>query len=86
MGGSTDQVARYKLGAALAEAAPYLLAAVGDAPPRQDRSVHALMQLLDRDSFPDESSVSRDRVRPFVSEPRSAPPSTPKGSRSSSRV
>ena len=25
-----------------------------------------LMQLLDREAFPDESSVSRDRVRPFV--------------------
>ncbi|KAA2211341.1 helicase [Pseudoroseomonas oryzae] len=66
MGGSTDQVARYKLGAALAEAAPYLL--LLSATPHQGKTdqFHRLMQLLDRDSFPDESSVTRDRVRPFV--------------------
>ncbi|MBI1186279.1 MAG: helicase [Alphaproteobacteria bacterium] len=66
MGGSTDQVARYKLGAALAEAAPYLL--LLSATPHQGKTdqFHRLMQLLDRDSFPDESSVTRDRVQPFV--------------------
>ena len=66
MGGSTDQVARYKLGAALAEAAPYLL--LLSATPHQGKTdqFHRLMQLLDRDSFPDESSVTAERVRPFV--------------------
>ena len=66
MGGSTDQVARYKLGAALAEAAPYLL--LLSATPHQGKTDQflRLMQLLDRDSFPDEGSVSRERVRPFV--------------------
>ena len=66
MGGSTDQVARYKLGAALAEAAPYLL--LLSATPHQGKTDQflRLMQLIDRDSFPDEGSVSRDRVRPFV--------------------
>jgi SNF2 family DNA or RNA helicase len=66
MGGSTEQVARYKLGAALAEAAPYLL--LLSATPHQGKTdqFHRLMQLLDRDSFPDENSVSSDRVRPFV--------------------
>jgi superfamily II DNA or RNA helicase len=66
MGGSTDQVARYKLGAALAEAAPYLL--LLSATPHQGKTdqFHRLMQLLDRDTFPDESSVSSERVRPFV--------------------
>lgn len=66
MGGSTDQVARYKLGAALSEAAPYLL--LLSATPHQGKTdqFHRLMQLLDRDSFPDEASVSRDRVGPFV--------------------
>ena len=66
MGGSTDQVARYKLGAALAEAAPYLL--LLSATPHQGKTDQflRLMQLLDRDSFPDESSVDKDRVRPFV--------------------
>lgn len=66
MGGSTDQVARYKLGVALAEAAPYLL--LLSATPHQGKTdqFHRLMRLLDRDSFPDESSVSSERVRPFV--------------------
>jgi len=66
MGGSTSQVARYKLGAALAEASPYLL--LLSATPHQGKTDQfmRLMQLLDREAFPDESSVSRDRVRPFV--------------------
>lgn len=66
MGGSTDQVARYKLGAALAEAAPYLL--LLSATPHQGKTdqFHRLLQLIDRDSFPDENSVTSDRVRPFV--------------------
>lgn len=66
MGGSTEQVARYKLGAALAEAAPYLL--LLSATPHQGKTDQflRLMQLLDRDAFPDEGSVNQDRVRPFV--------------------
>ena len=66
LGGSTEQVARYKLGAALAEAAPYLL--LLSATPHQGKTDHfmRLMQLIDRDSFPDEGSVNQDRVRPFV--------------------
>ena len=66
MGGSTEQVARYKLGAALAEASPYLL--LLSATPHQGKTDQfmRLMQLLDREAFPDESSVSRARVRPFV--------------------
>ena len=66
LGGSTEQVARYKLGAALAEAAPYLL--LLSATPHQGKTDQflRLMQLLDRDVFPDEGSINRDRVRPFV--------------------
>ncbi|MDD3288785.1 MAG: helicase-related protein [Alphaproteobacteria bacterium] len=66
MGGSTDQVARYKLGAALAEASPYLL--LLSATPHQGKTDQfmRLMQLIDRDAFPDEGSVNRDRVRPYV--------------------
>jgi superfamily II DNA/RNA helicase len=66
MGGSTEQVARYKLGAALAEASPYLL--LLSATPHQGKTDQfmRLMQLLDREAFPDESSVSCDRVHPFV--------------------
>ena len=66
MGGSTEQVARYRLGAALAEASPYLL--LLSATPHQGKTDQfmRLMQLLDRDAFPDEGSVSRERVQPFV--------------------
>lgn len=66
MGGSTEQVARYKLGAALAEASPYLL--LLSATPHQGKTDQfmRLMQLLDRDTFPDAGSVSRERVQPFV--------------------
>lgn len=66
LGGSTEQVARYKLGTALAEAAPYLL--LLSATPHQGKTDQflRLMQLIDRDAFPDEGSVSRERVRPFV--------------------
>ena len=66
MGGSTDQVARYKLGAALAEAAPYLL--LLSATPHQGKTDQfmRLMQLIDRESFPDEGSVRQERVHPFV--------------------
>ncbi len=66
LGGSTDRVARYRLGAALAEAAPYLL--LLSATPHQGKTDHflRLMQLIDREAFPDEGSISRDRVQPFV--------------------
>jgi len=66
MGGSTEQVARYKLGAALAEASPYIL--LLSATPHQGKTDQflRLMQLLDREAFPDENSVDRDRVRPYV--------------------
>lgn len=66
LGGSTDQVARYKLGKALAEAAPYVL--LLSATPHQGKTdaFHRLMNLLDDDAFPDMDSVSRDRVAPYV--------------------
>lgn len=66
LGGSTEQVARYKLGAALAEAAPYLL--LLSATPHQGKTDQfmRLMQLLDREAFPNEGSVTRERVHPFV--------------------
>ena len=66
LGGTTDQVARYKLGKGLAEAAPYLL--LLSATPHQGKTdaFHRLMNLLDEDAFPDIESVSRDRVAPYV--------------------
>lgn len=66
LGGSTDQVARYKLGKGLAEAAPYLL--LLSATPHQGKTdaFHRILALLDPLSFPDVESVSRDRVQSFV--------------------
>ena len=66
VGGSTDQVARYKLGRGLAEAAPYLL--LLSATPHQGKSdaFHRLVSLVDEEAFPDPGSISRDRVQPFV--------------------
>jgi superfamily II DNA or RNA helicase len=66
LGGSTDQVARYKLGKGLAEAAPYVL--LLSATPHQGKTdaFYRLMNLLDDDAFPDMDSVSRDRVAPYV--------------------
>ena len=66
LGGSTDTVARYKLGKALAEAAPYLL--LLSATPHQGKteSFHRLMSLLDQDAFPDIGAIKRENVAPFV--------------------
>jgi superfamily II DNA or RNA helicase len=66
LGGSTDQVARYKLGLGLAEAAPYLL--LLSATPHQGKtdSFYRLISLLDRQAFPDPESVARERVQPYV--------------------
>jgi len=66
LGGSTDQVARYKLGKGLAEAAPYVL--LLSATPHQGKTdaFYRLMNLLDDNAFPDMDSVSRERVAPYV--------------------
>ncbi len=66
LGGSTDQVARYKLGQGLAKAAPYLL--LLSATPHQGKTdaFHRLISLLDEQAFPDVQSVNRERVQPYV--------------------
>lgn len=66
LGGSTDQVARFRLGQSLAEAAPYLL--LLSATPHQGKSdaFYRLISMLDSEAFPDIESVTRDRVKPFV--------------------
>ena len=66
LGGSSDQVARYQLGQGLADAAPYLL--LLSATPHQGKSdaFRRLISLLDADAFPDEDSIRREKVRPYV--------------------
>ena len=66
LGVSTDQVARYRLGDALGQAAPYLL--LLSATPHQGKTdgFRRLMSLLDPLAFTDDDSVSQARVSPFV--------------------
>jgi superfamily II DNA/RNA helicase len=66
LGGSTDQVARYKLGQGLGEAAPYFL--LLSATPHQGKTdaFYRLIALLDPVAFPDITSITRERVQPYV--------------------
>ena len=66
LAGSTDQVARFKLGQGLSEAAPYFL--LLSATPHQGKTdaFHRLVSLIDAQAFPDVGSVTRNRVQPYV--------------------
>jgi Superfamily II DNA/RNA helicases, SNF2 family len=66
LAGSTDLIARYKLGQGLAEAAPYVL--LLSATPHQGKSdgFQRLMNILDPATFPDAESITREKVAPFV--------------------
>lgn len=66
LGGSTDQVARFKLGQGLSEAAPYFL--LLSATPHQGKTdaFHRLVSLIDAEEFLDIGSVTRERVQPHV--------------------
>ena len=66
LAGSSDRVARYRLGKGLAESAPYLL--LLSATPHQGKTeaFYRLMALLDEKAFPNVASVTRDRVQPYV--------------------
>lgn len=66
LGGSSDEVARYKLGVAMADASPHLLLLSATPHSGKTDQFLRLMQLLDREAFPDETSVTRDRVAPYV--------------------
>jgi superfamily II DNA or RNA helicase len=66
VGGSTEQVARFKLGDALAQASPYLL--LLSATPHQGKSdaFRRLIRFLDPDALPGDDAISRETVAPFV--------------------
>lgn len=66
LGGSTEQVARFKLGESLAQAAPYLL--LLSATPHQGKSdsFRRLIGFLDADALPAGEGISRDVVAPYV--------------------
>lgn len=66
LAGSTDLIARYKLGQGLAEASPYVL--LLSATPHQGKSdgFQRLMNILDPATFPDAESITREKVAPFL--------------------
>lgn len=66
LGGSTEQVARFKLGDALSQAAPYLL--LLSATPHQGKSdaFRRLIGFLDPDALPGDDAITREAVAPFV--------------------
>ena len=66
MGGSSDRVARHRLGEALSKAAPSVL--LLSATPHQGKTdnFRRLMSLLDSDTFTGDDSVRQDCVAPFV--------------------
>ncbi len=66
LGGSTDQVARFKLGQGLAEAAPYFLLLTATPHQGKTDAFHRLVSLIDAQEFPDVGSITRERVRPYV--------------------
>jgi len=66
LGGSTDQVARFKLGQGLAGAAPYLLLLTATPHQGKTDAFHRLISLLDEQEFPDISTIKRERVEPYV--------------------
>jgi len=66
LAGATDDVARYKLGRALAGAAPHLLLLSATPHNGKGDAFHRLMALLDDRQFPSPSSVVRERVLPYV--------------------
>ncbi|MBM3299152.1 MAG: DEAD/DEAH box helicase, partial [Deltaproteobacteria bacterium] len=66
LGGSTDQVARFKLGQGLSEAAPYFLLLTATPHQGKTDAFHRLVSLIDAQAFPDIGSVTRTRVQPYV--------------------
>lgn len=66
LGGSSEQIARYRLGQGLASAAPYML--LLSATPHQGKSdaFRRILNLIDDNAFPDDVSLTRPRVQPYV--------------------
>ena len=66
IGGSTEQIARFKLGDALSQATPYLL--LLSATPHQGKSdaFRRLIGFLDADALPGDDPISREAVAPLV--------------------
>lgn len=66
LGGTTDQVARFKLGQGLAESAQYLLLLTATPHQGKTDSFYRLVSLLDKTEFPDFASVNRGSLEPYL--------------------
>lgn len=66
LGGTTDQVARFKLGQGLAESAPYLLLLTATPHQGKTDAFRRLVSLLDKTAFPDSGSINRERLEPYL--------------------
>jgi len=66
MGGTSDQVARHKLGKGLSQAAPFLLMLSGTPHQGKTDAFHRILTLLDKQAFPTAEAVVRERVQPYV--------------------
>ena len=64
--GSSEQVARFQLGQGLAQAAPYLLLLTATPHQGKTDAFRRLVAFLDEEAFPDESSVTQERIAPYV--------------------
>lgn len=66
IGGSNSNVARYKLGSALADVSPYLLLLTATPHQGKTKPFLRLIRLLDRDAFPDSNAIVKEQVNPYV--------------------
>ncbi|WP_028309576.1 DEAD/DEAH box helicase [Desulfitibacter alkalitolerans] len=66
VGGSSSDVARYKMARALAEVSPYLLLLTATPHQGKTEPFLRLIRLLDKDAFPGEQAIVRSQVAPYV--------------------
>lgn len=64
--GSTGDVARHRLGRLLAQASPYLLLLTATPHNGKSEPFLRLVRLLDREAFPNEKSIVRSQVAPYL--------------------
>lgn len=64
--GSSSRVARYKLGARLAKAAPYLLLLTATPHSGKSEPFLRLMRMLDEKAFPDVRAIVKEQVAPYL--------------------
>ncbi len=64
--GSTGEVARHKLGDMLSKASPHLLLLTATPHSGKTEPFLRLMQLLDRDAFPNPKAVVKEQVAPYL--------------------